>query len=101
MRILDAAAVDGDVHPLEEYAEHGYFLQLRFSHKVKIVGESNVGGEDIEVGAMIGGDDIRLLRINFSLFADGVPDACGEENPVCPDFLESPGIGEPFLSAEE
>ena len=101
MRILDAAAVDGNVHPLEEYAEHGYLLQLRLSHKVKIVGEGNVGGEDIEVGTMIRGDDIGLLRINFSLFADGVPDARGEKDPVCPDFLESPGIREPFLSAEE
>ena len=101
MRILDAAAVDGNIHPLEEYPEHRNPLQLRFAHKVKIVGESYVGGEDIEIGTMVGGDDIRLLRINLSLFADGVPDAGSEQDPVCPDFLQAPGIGEPFLFAEQ
>ena len=68
---------------------------------MKIVGEGNVGGEDVEIGAMVGSDDIRLLRINLSLFADGVPDAGGEQDPVCPDFLKAPGIGKPFLFAEQ
>ncbi len=87
MRVFNTAAIYGDVHPLEEDIEERDISQLCLAHKMKVIGKGNVRCENIEVGAMVGREDISLLRVNFPFVANGVEDTSREQDAMRPYFF--------------
>lgn len=68
---------------------------------MEIIGEGNVGGQYVKVGGVIGYQDVGLVFFYFSLLPYGIPQTSGEENPMSPNFFESPGMGKPVFTAEQ
>jgi len=54
---------------------------------MEIIGESDIGKDNIEVRTMVRANNISLPFLRFFLVSDFINDAGSENDPVCPYFL--------------
>lgn len=54
---------------------------------MEVIWEGNVCGKDIEIGTVVGRDDIGLLRIDFSFIANGIKNSGREKDEMRPYFF--------------
>lgn len=68
---------------------------------MKIIWKSNVGKNNIEIGGVIRTNYIRGVFTDVAFSLDGIKDAGKEEDNMCPNFFQFPGMFKPTLTTQK